>query len=105
MDSKRKDQVLFDSMENIEDNQSANISSIRRKEFLIDIIQKNIKNLSQKCQEVFKHKQEGLTCDQIAERMKMDNEQILRNKMYTCKKRLLTLVYQDAEYKWFLSNE
>lgn len=76
-----------------------------RKEILIRILKRNINNLTAKCQKIFTLKAEGLTCDEIAKEMSLGNGQISRNKLYSCKSRLMTLVREDYEYKMIIENE
>lgn len=102
---KRKGQILTDNIEDIEDVWDSGVEAKEKKEKLISIIQRNIKKLSQKCQELYRYKAEGLSCEQIASKMNLENEQISRNKTYKCKKRLLILINQDEEYVHYLRHE
>lgn len=70
-----------------------------RKEQLITIIERNIKKLSTKSQKLFDYKMEGLTCAQIAELLKLKNGQIVKDKTYRCKQRLLLLISEDKDYR------
>ncbi len=92
-------------IENVVDDSDDSLEATCRKELLMKLMQKHIKNLSEKCQEVFKYKMEGLTCEEIADIMEMDSEQILRNKTYTCKKRLWKLIQQDPEYRKIFNDD
>lgn len=93
------EQITPNALENLVDNCNDSLDATHRKELLIKLMEKHIKNLSEKCQEIFKYKIEGLTCEEIAEKMKMNSDQISRNKTYTCKKRLWELIQQDPEYR------
>jgi RNA polymerase sigma factor (sigma-70 family) len=101
----RQIHLSTDILENIEDNRSDGVTAKERMEFLITLLERNIKKLSQKCQDIFNYRKEGLSCEEIAERMNLDSGQISRNKLYTCKRRLLSLVYRDVEYEAFLKDE
>lgn len=70
-----------------------------RKEQLITIIERNIKKLSTKSQKLFDYKKDGLTCEQIAKLLKLKNGQIVKDKTYRCKQRLLLLISEDKDYK------
>ena len=76
-----------------------------RKELLIKILRRNIKNITAKCQKIFNYKAEELTCNEIAKKMSLDSGQIFRNKLYSCKSRLMTLVREDYEYKKIIEDE
>ncbi|MDF1571887.1 MAG: sigma-70 family RNA polymerase sigma factor [Bacteroidales bacterium] len=77
----------------------------QRKEFLLDIIDKNMKRLTQKCQEIFKLRKEGLSYEEIANRMNFKKGSISKDKYYRCKKRLLELISKDQEYLNFMRFE
>jgi len=76
----------------------------QRKEALLEIIEKNLKLLSNKCQKVFNYRRDGLSCSEIAELLKLKNSQIVKDKHYRCKERLRELVKQDKAY-WDLIND
>jgi len=59
---------------------------------------RNLTKLSEKCQELIRVKMEGYSCEEIADHLKLDNSQVARNKIYSCKNRLRVLVHQDPEY-------
>lgn len=97
---KRRSKIVEDCG-HIDFHPDDNIDSIElvvRKERLLNIIDRNIKKLSEKCQEIFKFRKEGLSCDDISKRMNWKNRQISKDKIYRCKKRLLQITSEDREY-------
>ena len=76
-----------------------------RKENLLKIIQKSMKLLSPKCQQVFKYREEGLSCDQIADKMNFSGRGIAKDKIFRCKKRLIQLIQKDEEYLDLIEEE
>lgn len=98
-------QISSESMDEIEDNFGESLKAKHKRELLIKLIEKHVKNLSEKCQELFKLRAEGLTCEEIAQRMGVDSAQIARNKMYTCKRRLWDLIEQDPEYRQIIDDD
>lgn len=77
----------------------------QRKEILLEIIERNLKLLSNKCQMVFDLRKDGLTCKEIAEILHLKNSQMVKDKHYRCKERLRELVKQDQAYLDFISDE
>lgn len=94
----RNGQSLSDAFEDLEDIFYNKVKEDEEKEARSRILERNMAKLSEKCQEVFRMKMEGNSCEEIAEHFELDSSQIARNKIYSCKKRLQTLVYQDPEY-------
>jgi RNA polymerase sigma factor (sigma-70 family) len=94
----RKAQILCDAYKDIEDTFNSIAEEEEEKEVLLRILLRNLKKLSEKCQEVFRMKMEGYSCEEMAVQLELDSSQISRNKIFSCKKRLQTLVYQDPEY-------
>jgi len=104
--SKKKRVILVERhRDNIEDNQDYLKKIRERKEVLIALIDRNVKNLSAKCRKLFEYKMEGLSCDEISELMNFNNRQISKDKTYRCKKRLLFLIQQDPEYRRMIEDE
>jgi len=81
----------------MEDNKWA-LKDKQRKEALLEILEKNIKLLSKKCQKVFDFRRDGLTCNEIAELLHLKNSQMVKDKHYRCKQRLRELVRKDEAY-------
>ena len=77
----RISQFEMTSLENLLDEQPEEIIELKRKELLIKIPMGNMKNLTAKCQEIFKYRAEGLTCKEMATKMNLGNDQISRNKL------------------------
>jgi RNA polymerase sigma factor (sigma-70 family) len=76
-----------------------------RKEALIDIAEKNIGLLSNKCQKVLNFRRDGLSCNEIAELLGLKNGQIAKDKHYRCKERLRELIKQDKAYREIINDE
>jgi RNA polymerase sigma factor (sigma-70 family) len=96
------DGVELEDLPFIEDEQ---INLKKRKEILFVILERNIKRLSQRCQDVFQLRKEGLSCEQIARKMQLKAGQISKNKFYSCKKRLLEIISEDQDYLDFKRSE
>ncbi|MCD4711420.1 MAG: sigma-70 family RNA polymerase sigma factor [Bacteroidales bacterium] len=90
-------------VEEIEDSDCM-IKEKERKEKIIEILEINIKLLSTKCQKVFDLRRDGLTCKEIAEVLQLKNDQMVKDKHYRCKQRLLELVKQDKAYRDFIND-
>jgi len=101
----RQGKSFTDAFEELEQSVEDEIHQKVSSELLMDIFIRNIKKLSEKCQEVFELRMEGLSCEEIAEKMGLSSEQISRNKAFTCKKRQLDLIYQDPEYIRYFGNK
>ena len=84
----RNGEVLVDAFDEFEDYFGDEVKSLEKKEVLHSILKRNISKLSPRCQQVINLRLEGYTCDQIADQMGFDSDQITRNKTYTCKTRL-----------------
>lgn len=97
--SNRLPNEIIVSLEEIPDDNRIELIIMNRKELLVKILRRNIKNLSQNCQKIVEYKEEGLTCREIAKKMDRINNPSFRNKVSLCKNRLMTLVKMDEDYK------
>lgn len=70
-----------------------------RKEALTEIMIRNIRKLSDKCQQVLDYRMEGMNCEQIAGIMNLKGTQMVKDKHYRCKIRLKELIAEDPEFK------
>ena len=98
---KRQKRTFSEEFENFPCEESNLILIKERKDALINIMDNNIKRLSQKCQEIFRFRKEGLSCEQIAVKMNWKKGSISKDKFYRCKKRLLQVIAEDPEYITF----
>lgn len=98
-------QIRPESMDNLSDSYEDSLKAKHKKEQFIKLIEKHVKNLTEKCRELFEYRAEGLSCEEVARKMNMDSAQISRNKMYTCKRRLWELIEQDPEYWQIIDDE
>ncbi len=95
---KRQGEILTNDIMEIEDCFEEELRNKEKEESLRSIIRHCIPKLSLKCQDVINLRLEGLSCEEIAEIMNLDSSQITRNKSYSCKMRLKSLVQLDPEY-------
>jgi RNA polymerase sigma factor (sigma-70 family) len=101
-DKLKKRSLLIDDCTDIEgfEEECDGIAEIEeRKGKYRDILNRYRNRLSEKCKQVFKYREEGLSCEQIAEKMGWDSSRITKNKFHLCKRRLLELAAEDPEYK------
>lgn len=95
---KRQAEVLSDTFDDVEDRSEERLQNKEKEESLRSILRRCILKLTSRCQDVLDLGLEGISCEEIAEIMNLDNGNITSNKTFTCKLRLKTLVQQDPEY-------
>lgn len=68
-------------------------------EMELNLIRKHIVKLGEECRKVLMMSAEGISNEEIAEKMGYKSEKIVRTKKYKCKEALIQLIKSDPQFK------
>ncbi len=103
--ARKKKIITMDHILDCQQNDKSALYDMKYKEQLFIILKNNMKRLSSKCQELFEHKMQNLSMNDISILMNLKNTQMVKDKTYRCKKRLKELVSLDKGFQRLIQGD